>query len=230
MAGNTIRTESMQAARGSVPPPQRPYELALAAGLERLCARRWSAACLEGLGACLAGQQLAVTALGRRVIVDLERKTVGVDGSGVARAAWAVLITHYLCAEDWAVDMRDVAFAEFHDGSSYRSVFAKRITGRFLGTTGRTAEQFARAAETEGGLPVPGGGQGYRFFVLPRVPVTLIRYEGDDELRPGASVVYRADAGHLLSAEDRVVAAEVLLDTLAGKPMTEPGGTHEQRH
>jgi hypothetical protein len=65
---------------------------------------------------------------------------------------------------------------------------------------------------------------GYRFDVFPRVPITIVRYEGDEEVAAGASIVYRADAGQLLPAEDRVVAAELLLDALAGKPVTESGG------
>ncbi|MCX6995600.1 MAG: DUF3786 domain-containing protein [Kiritimatiellaeota bacterium] len=80
---------------------------------------------------------------------------------------------------------------------------------------------FAQAGAQFGGTHVPGRGTGYRFDIFPRLPVTLIRYEGDDEVGPGASVIYRADAERLLPAEDRVVAAELLLDALAGKPMSE---------
>lgn len=60
-----------------------------------------------------------------------------------------------------------------------------------------------------------------RFAVFPRVPIAFFRFEGDTELAAGASVVYQADAEFLLPAEDRVVAAELLLDALAGKPLAE---------
>jgi hypothetical protein len=91
------------------------------------------------------------------------------------------------------------------------------------------AAPFAQVAAQCGGVKVPGSGTGYRFDIFPRVPVTIIRYDGDDEIRPGASVLYRADAERLLPAEDRVVAAELLLDALAGKPMRENGGSNDQR-
>jgi len=39
----------------------------------------------------------------------------------------------------------------------------------------------------------------------------------------------RVDAGHLLSPEDRIVAVELLMDALSGKPIEEdPGGSNER--
>jgi len=77
---------------------------------------------------------------------------------------------------------------------------------------------------------IPGGMTGYRFEVFPRVPITIVRYEGDDELGPGAGVIYRMDAEHLLPAEDRVVIAELLLDVLSGRSIEQvPGASNEGR-
>jgi hypothetical protein len=184
---------------------------------------------LSQLGADLTGHAIHLQVLNQSLRVDLDLRRVSIEGSGTARAAWAVLVVHYLCADDLTPDLREVSFSDFHDGRSYLSVFTKRITGRFLATVGRSALQFERAAVGAGGVRVSGSGLGYCFRVLPRVPITLIRYEGDDEVTPGASIIYRADAEHLLPAEDRVVAAEVLLDTLSGKPLSECGGPSEQR-
>lgn len=158
-------------------------------------------------------------ALNRQLCIALESRCVQVESFGPARSAWAVLAVHYLCAADLVPDAREVSFGDFPDCRSYLSVFGKRITGRFLATSGRSAPQFAQAAATCGGVCVPGSAIGFRFDLFPRFPITILRYEGDDEIRPGASVVYRADAERLLPAEDRVVAAELLLDALAGKPM-----------
>jgi len=166
-----------------------------------------------------------VPALNRCLSVDLEQGRVTVDGFGPARPVWAVLAVHYLCAENLSPDPREVSFSYFQDCRSYLTVFGKRITARFLATSGRTAETFERLAGSVGGTRMNGAGTGYRFDVFPRIPVAILRYEGDDEVPAGASIVYQADAERLLPAEDRVVAAEVLLDTLAGKPMTETGGT-----
>ena len=210
-------------------PRQNPYELALQRGLDALQNFAWTLDRCEALGIEEVEGILRLPALGRILCVDLAQRCVRVDDEAPARAAWGVLAAHYLCAEQLAPDPRGVSFSDFPDCRSYLSVFGKRITGRFLATAGRTEPRFVQAAEALGGHKVSGAGVGYGFAVFPRVPISIVRYDGGDEFPPGASVIYRADIESLLPAEDRVVAAELLLDALAGKPMTENGGPSAQR-
>lgn len=204
---------------GGAPPRQRPYEQALMRGLDGLHARPPEDGRLAALGVTRQAQDLCLPALNRTLRLDVAARRVAVDDLGPARPEWAVLAVHYLSASDCAPDPRPVSFSYFQDCRSYLSVFGKRIVARFLATVGRTATGFAEAAARCGGVRQEGAGSGFRFDIFPRVPVTLVRYDGDDEIPPGASVIYRADAERLLPAEDRVVAAELLLDALAGKPM-----------
>ncbi len=204
-------------------PPQRPYDQALEMGLVRLRSRWPSPEKCEALGLMVTADVIRVPVLGHTVTVDPANHGVWVGEKERVRCVWAVLVVHYLCAEDYIPDFRAVSFSYFQDCRDYLSVFGKRITGRFLATSGRSSERFAQVAEKCGGVRVSGPGTGYRFDVFPRVPITIVRYEGDEEVAAGASIVYRADAGQLLPAEDRVVVAEVLLDTLAGKPIAENG-------
>ena len=206
------------------PPRQRPYDLALQRGFEALRARPLSAEHGAALGVTLAADAIRLPALGRCLCIDLAQGRVRVDDGAPARAGWAVLAVHYLCAGNLAPDARPVSFSYFQDCRSYLSVFGKRITERFLATSGRSTPHYVQAAALAGGRPAAGSGTGFCFDLFPRVPLTIVRYDGDEEIRPGASVIYRADAEQLLPAEDRVVAAELLLDALAGKPMTENGG------
>lgn len=213
-----------------VSPPQRPYQQALDCAFHALRNRPPSPLVLESLGARAVGDVIHVKALNHSLQVDRTRACVTVDGAAEkARIMWAVLVVHYLCAGDPPRDTRAVSFGAFQDGCSYASVFQKRITGRFLASIGRSVEGFVAAAERVGGIRIPGEAVGYRFNILPRVPIAIFRFEGDTELEAGASVVYQADSALLLPAEDRVVAADLLLDALAGKPITEPGGAHGYR-
>ena len=214
----------------TIPPPrQNPYDLALQRGMEALQNCAWTRDRCAALGVEVVAGVLRLPALGRTLCVDLAQRGVRVDGAGLARPAWAVLAVHYLCADDLALDAREVTFGDFPDCRTYLSVFGKRITGRFLATAGRTEERFRLSAAQIGGCPRPGPGAGYGFSVFPRVPITFVRYDGGDEFPAGASVIYHADLERLLPAEDRVVAAELLLDALAGKPMSENGGLHDPR-
>lgn len=202
-------------------PPQRPYDQALQKGLVALKSRLPTPEKLRALGVTMAAGRIWIPSLNRHLVVDLDQKRVLVDDSEPARPTWAVLAVHYACADAVAPDPRAVSFSYFKDCHNYLDVFGKRITARFLATSGRSSEQFSRLGEQFGGTRVPGSGTGYRFTLFPRVPITIVRYEGDSEVSAGASIIYQADIEHLLPAEDRVVAAELLLDILAGKPMTE---------
>lgn len=210
----------------AVPPRQCPYEQALQRGFDALASRPPTPERLAALGGIRAGGAIRLPALNRNLIVDLEQRRVQVEGTGPARSAWAVLAVHYLDADNLEPDSRVVSFSYFSDCRSYLSVFGKRITERFLHGAGRSAEHFERLAAESGGTRVPDFKTAFRFDVFPRIPLTIVRYEGDEEIRAGASVIYRADAEQLLPAEDRVVAAELLLDQLAGKSLNENGGNH----
>lgn len=199
----------------------RPYETAFVMGFDALLARMPSAENLEALGATLDSGVIALPVLNRRVLVNTRDREVYVEGHGKARRAWALLVLHYLCAEDVSPDAREVSIGHFADCRGYLSVFGKRIIGRFLATAGRSGDQFIELSDRLGGTRLPGPGTSYRFDVLPRVPITIIRHEGDEELGPGANVIYRADIERLLPPEDRVVIAELLLDALSGKPIEE---------
>jgi len=205
----------------AVPAKQRPCEHALQVGFEALLASLPSEEKLEALGACRESDMIRVPALNRVLLADLAHRDVFVEGLGRARRAWAVLCVHYLCADDVSVDPREAAFGHFADCRVYAGVFQKRIVGRFIATSGRTSERFVELSEQLQAERLPGSGIRYRFCVLPRVPIVVVRHEGDYELGPGASLIYRADAERLLSVEDRVVSAELLLDTLAGKTIEE---------
>ncbi len=214
------------AGAGRVPAAQRPYEVALEAGLAALLSSAPPDPQLEALGARREGQTVVVPVLGGRLIVDPQARDVFVEGGGPAKRAWAILALHYLSAGDVPHIDKEVTFGTFSDCRSYLKVFEKRIIGRFLATAGRTPEQFNEMAGRLGGVRLPGPGIRYRFGILPRVPITIVRYDGDEEIGPGASVVYRGDVEFLLPPEDRVVAVELLLDALTGKGLEEPpGGT-----
>ncbi len=200
---------------------QQPYDLALKIGMDVLAENPPSEAKLKALGAYIEGGVISVQALNRTLLVDLSQRDVFVERSRRARRTWAVLCVHYLAAEDVSLNVSETTFGRFQDAQSYGAVYQKRIVGRFLATSGRTAEKFIELSEKLGGERLPPPGIRYRFFILPRVPIVLVRYDGDEEIGPGASVVYRADVEHLLPPEDRVVSAELLLDALGGKSMEE---------
>lgn len=204
-----------------IPPVQQPYEQAFGLGFDVLTSGELSADKLQALGASRNGEIIRVPVLRQALLLDPARREVLVEGSGRAKLTWALLALHYLCADEVGLDTREVSLKHFADCRGYCTVFEKRIVERFLATSGRTRERFRELSEQLQATRVSSPGIGYRFDVLPRVPVTIVRHDEDEEFGASANVLYQADAGHLLPAEDRIVAAELLLDVLSGKPTEE---------
>lgn len=214
---------------GGIPLQQHPYEQALLVGFKTLLADPPGEDQMRSLGVTRREGAIRLPVLNGELSIDTSARAIHVmDASdackGEAKVAWGILAVHYLCAPETPPDTRMVAFSHFEDSRGYLPVFRGRILGRFLATSGRSSAGFVLAAERAGGEPFEGPGTAYRFHVLPRVPLVIIRHEGDNEFGPGATLLYQADAGRMLPAEDRIVAAELLLDALAGKPMIAGGG------
>ncbi|MHB9022551.1 MAG: DUF3786 domain-containing protein [Armatimonadota bacterium] len=205
-----------------VPPRQQPYLIAFELGFDHLLHSPPSDEALLSRGACWEEARIIrLPALNEQLLIDIPAREVRVEGAGKARIAWTLLALHYLASGDAPLDIREVSMRHFSDSRTYLSVFEKRIIGRFLATAGRTRERFTEFGERYGKLRPEGPGLAYTFPVFPRLPITIIRYEGDEEFGPEATIIYRADAEHLLPPEDRIVAAELLLDLFVGKGIAE---------
>lgn len=182
--------------------------------VERLRANPPSLRVLGQLEVEPVGNRFRLRVLTDPMIVNLRAATVEIEGRGPADLAWGILVLHYLAASHPLIDARLVSLAELADATAYLTGFQQRLVKRFVETSGASCQRFESAARALGGQALPEFNCAWRFFVLPRVPITIIRYEGDDEFPPSAAILYQADAASLLPLEDRVVAIDLLLERL----------------
>lgn len=77
-------------------------------------------------------------------------------------------------------------------------------TDRLLQRCGSHRDLFARAMEALGGAQVDLGDAAYRLWVLPRVPVLFILWEGDDEFPPELNIRFDASIQDHLHALDTI--------------------------
>lgn len=198
-------------------PQQTNYALAVAAAAEKLravpvedCAKLGAEALDDG--------RLKLPVLNAVFIVGPFAGMVALSGGDEVRVGWAVLALHYLASP--VEGMRGepaISFAQIPDGRGYATPYRGRVIERFLHTAGRTEEGFRTASQGLGGQPVDLGDAAFRFDVFPRFPITVVWHAGDDELPPGAGVLYVPDAAERFSAEDIVVMSELLIGKLTGK-------------
>lgn len=198
-------------------PRQTNYELAFAKALEK--AREVPEGNFSGLGAevCSDGM-LKLPVLDTHFLVSLTDGTVTLPDGRPTDIAWGILTMHYLAspAEDIEIEP-SVNFAGMPDAIGYAGPYDGRVIQRFLHTVGRTEESFRDAARKLLGVPIRAGDAAYSFHVFPTFPVTVIWHGGDEELPPGATMLYTADAHERLHVEDVVVLSELLVGKFSGK-------------
>ncbi|MCI6174129.1 MAG: DUF3786 domain-containing protein [Clostridiales bacterium] len=114
-----------------------------------------------------------------------------------------------------------MAFPQLPGAAIYTATYNGRCIRRAAYRFGSDLDGLKRAAEKLGGKPVSNSDAGYDFAFLGNYHVQMLIWEGDDEFPPNAQFLYTDNFAAGFSAEDGVVAAEILitaLGILTGKP------------
>ena len=102
-------------------------------------------------------------------------------------------------------------FREMPWGEMYITPYTGRVLTRAAFTFGTRLEKFKAAAGKLGGVSVKNGDAGYEFCVAGPYRMRILVWEGDDEFPPNAQVLYTDNFAAGFSAEDRVVAGDILI-------------------
>jgi hypothetical protein len=102
-------------------------------------------------------------------------------------------------------------FREMPWGEMYITPYTGRVLTRAAFTFGTRIAKFRAAAEQLGGVPVKNGDAGYEFALVGPYRMRILVWEGDDEFPPNAQVLYTDNFAPGFSAEDRVVAGDILI-------------------
>ena len=137
------------------------------------------------------------------------------DALGVTSLTVQVLLLRLLLLGKPAPETEDFkSFSELPWGEVYQKPFSGRILNRAAFTFGTRLDDFRRAAEKLGGKPISQGDAAYEFRFTENYCLRLILWEADDEFPPSAQLLYSANFPLGFSADDRVIAAETLLNSL----------------
>jgi len=112
------------------------------------------------------------------------------------------LFLHYLrTADGKPLADRWVSLREIEGGQFYHRAFQGYSGDRVAKRFGNDIEAFRQAAERAGGERRELGDAAYSFQALPRVPLVVVYWEGDEEFSPTAQVLFDASAGHYLPVD-----------------------------
>lgn len=128
-----------------------------------------------------------------------------------------VLILHYLVqargtppADQW------ITFREVPSGEFYYSAFVKRAKEPLVKTFGHQPARLAELGQQRGGVLRPEGDVCVCFQALPKIPVCLILWAGDDEFPPEGNLLFDGSIPGYLTAEDIAVLSGTVVYPLIG--------------
>jgi len=102
-------------------------------------------------------------------------------------------------------------FREMPWGEMYVKPFTGRALTRAAFTFGTRLDAFRSACEKMGAAKVDHGDAGYQFDFAGNYKMQILVWEGDDEFPPNAQILYSDNFAEGFTAEDRVVAADILI-------------------
>ena len=105
-------------------------------------------------------------------------------------------------------------FREMPWGETYVKPFTGRALSRAAFTFGFRMDAFRAACALMGAAAVGSGDAGYEFALLGGYKLRLLIWEGDEEFPPSAQILYSDNFAEGFTAEDRVVAADILITTI----------------
>jgi hypothetical protein len=122
-----------------------------------------------------------------------------------------ILLLHYLVTSDGIAPRGQwISFRDVPDGRIYYPAFRGGSEERLLERFGNDVAAFRTAAEALGGRPLPLADHAYALDVLPRLPMAVLLWEGDDEFPPEVHVLLDSTAPNYLPTEDLAVIGRYL--------------------
>ena len=162
--------------------------------------------------------EITVTLLGVAYTVTLPQVEIASTTKKTISLVTRIMLLHYLNRADGTPEKGElVPYKEIPGGLMYAGVFERRMVTPLLNAFGQAPERFLKAGLAMGGEAAEFGDISFSFRVLPRVPVTLVLWKGDEEFPPSIQVLFDRSIDRYLSLEDIVVLGEMISKRLIAR-------------
>jgi hypothetical protein len=112
------------------------------------------------------------------------------------------IMLHYMVqAKEKSLANKLISFRELWGGNEYYYAFNNRVLKPLVDTFGNKPELYIQAAKAMGSEKIEKGEYGFKIPGLPRVPVYVLLWTGDDEVDPSANVLFDATANQQMETE-----------------------------
>ena len=117
-----------------------------------------------------------------------------------------ILILHYLLTSKGdSLQGKFITFREIPEGPFYYSAFLKRARDPLIHTFGSEPQRLLNCGSQLGAEQDELGDVSITLKVLPRIPLTVVLWGGDDELPPEGNILFDESVKSYLPAEDIAV-------------------------
>jgi len=189
------------------------YELAYQIAREQLAGCNISEQCQRCGARYLEPGRVEMTYLGQACLINLPEATVSfLAENREAPIRDTLLILHYLLrARGTPLAGRLVTYRELKEGNIYAPTFYKRTIAPLVRHFGKEPQRLAETARVLGGKAAGYGDGSATVTVLPRVPVTLVLWRGDEEFPPEGNVLLDTTVTDYLTHDDIHTLCEILV-------------------
>ncbi len=164
-------------------------------------------------GARLEEDRLCLTMVFKEYEIDVDsfRIRQADDGKEPFSFFQALLLVYLQTADGAPSADRWISFRELPHGTFYHRAFQGYAPNRLTKRWGNDLEGFVAACRALGGDPLELGNACFAFKVLPRVPVAVVYWLGDEDFPSRASVLFDANAHHYMVTDGLAILGNQLV-------------------
>lgn len=157
-------------------------------------------------GHCL----IRLTFLNRSCLVHFPEIAVSYEDEREDVPLWSkIIILHYFIqSQGLPLTGEWISFRQLSGGEIYYPAFEKRSEKPLLDFFTHRVDLFEQAGLALGGTRIPAGDRGVVVTALPRVPLALVFWKGDEEFPPETRILFDSSVTAYLSTEDVAVLAQ----------------------
>jgi hypothetical protein len=131
----------------------------------------------------------------------------------------ALILYYFTTADGAPIAGKWIAFSELPDGRFYNQAFQGYTGGELARHFKSDSQAFLAQAEKAGGilLPQAPGDAAFRFQALPRMPLQVVYWQGDEDFPSSYQVLFDASAANYLPTDGCAILGSTLTGRIIGK-------------
>lgn len=155
---------------------------------------------------------ITITYLNQSYLISISDRGISLkDSEEAIPLRDKILIVHYLSqAKGTPLSNKAISYKELPEGANYFPTFSKRAINPVVEHFSKEPEGLVDVAAKLGGYKANYGDIAVTINAFPRIPITFILWQGDDEFPPEGNILFDSTIPDYLPIEDIIVLCEAI--------------------